>query len=375
MARLYLPPTGTRLSTGWDVPKPLLGELLALPQGVIMVNFNTGGGPAEDRQIDLAVLTPRALHVVELKNYRNPVAVSPNGHWFVIGKDGTKTPIVNKRGLDQESPVVQARRNAQALRKALQRYVHWPHLPIYSYVLFPYLHPDSRIESSVIEGVIICKSIEEFLNALVYNENRSSPYLPPHVLDVLPQALDLEDKTQDFKVGGAVLYRIWQRKGVPEAPGLPEAPASDQRDSSRADVLRDIRASLSLPGVGMFALGLFAPYTVAQGVVLWVRARGLDTLPDPQGAFMYGAFLAPVLVGAVLGRGHRWRVVRWLFIGVLGLGLILLLPLTAMVHKGWALAGAALFGGLSVLLVWRFPRVRPFFYGCAVAWPWLLFSR
>jgi len=375
MARLYLPPAGTRLSTGWDVPKLLLGELLALPQAVIMVNFNTGGGPKEDRQVDLAILTPRALHVVEIKNYRNPVIAPPNGHWFVIRKNGERVPIVNRRGEEQESPVVQAQRNAQALRKALQRYVQWPRLPIYSYVLFPYLHRDSQINSRVVEGVIICKSIEDFLNALVYNEKRSSPHIPPHVLEILPQALGLEDKTQDFKVGGTVLYRIWQRKGMSEAPVLPKAPASGRGASLRAnEVWRDIRASLPLPAVGMFVLGLLAPYTVAQSVGLWVHARGLDKLPEHQGAFMFGAFLAPMLVGAVLGRGHRWRVVRWLFVGVLGLGLLILLTLTAMVSKGWAFSGLALFGGLSIFLAWRFPRLRPFFYGWALAWPWLLFS-
>jgi len=135
---------------------------------------------------------------VEIKNYKQPVIAPPNGYWFVLRPDGTRERIGNLRGTELETPPVQAQRNAQALIRVLKHLDVRPSR-VFAYVLFPSLHPKSEIHAQVPEGVRVCTSIEDFLQALTYNEQRSQGAISMKRLLRVPQFLGLEETRQITK--------------------------------------------------------------------------------------------------------------------------------------------------------------------------------
>lgn len=148
MARFFIPPPGTTSNKpGEDVPAEFLNALEArlAPDDVVMVGFNTGG--KIDREIDLAILTQHGIHVIEIKRHRGKVVTLANGPWYIEYQDGARTEMKeNERGGVYESPLVQAKKNADALETKIRSLIRKSVSKIFPYVFLPFASQKSQIE-------------------------------------------------------------------------------------------------------------------------------------------------------------------------------------------------------------------------------------
>ena len=122
-----------------EVPSYMRGKILALGTHLedvyVALNFYPGDGP-RDGEIDVAIITPYSVHVIEIKRHRCKVLwASRNENWWC---DSRSKPIKNPRGKG-ETPLQQTKRNRDQLVEALKEERLQYEGSAYGYLVFPYV--------------------------------------------------------------------------------------------------------------------------------------------------------------------------------------------------------------------------------------------
>lgn len=125
-------------------------------------------GTQFERQADILIFTPNAIHLIEVKDKKGTIVVDDKNRWFVDGE-----PIVNVFAGREENPPTQAQNTAWALEKALKRIYRKAGKEfkgkIFPYVLVPNTNEISRANLSKVRygWVWVLTSLKELPDAIV----------------------------------------------------------------------------------------------------------------------------------------------------------------------------------------------------------------
>lgn len=159
MARLFIP-------TGFLASKVSSDLLLFLREELaddiyVLLEFHSGG--RYRRQIDVAVLGPYGVDVVEVKNkVGGAVSASINGPWSIKRDDGTREEIP-LNGSARENPYDQADHTAADLYRWLKSELDI-HTRVFPLVLVPKYRADHRLQNR--EIVWATNGLESFKRSL-----------------------------------------------------------------------------------------------------------------------------------------------------------------------------------------------------------------
>lgn len=185
MARFYIPDPHRKPEAGEDIPKETLKALAAnlAPDDsvIICADITEGSKESERREADLVIITSRALHVIEVKDLRDPLVVTPNGPWTERDASGNLSPVrANLRGGHEEPPDLQAKKNADLVQEIYCRtglpkmaYARDSKPRAYPYVLIP--RPNSQNEIAKGRGawVRIVEGVDELFTELSQRDSEA----------------------------------------------------------------------------------------------------------------------------------------------------------------------------------------------------------
>lgn len=165
MARLFAPVD----FVADDISAPLVDALLALPSDVVvMLEFYSPGKAG--RQVDVAVLGPYGIDVVEVKDIRGgAVVASENGPWWIEQDDGRSQQLrLNHVGGYVENPYQQVKRTAGDLERGLRQLHGLPSgVKVYPSVLIPQSRQATRMgKSGFVWGINGVERLDEGLRSL-----------------------------------------------------------------------------------------------------------------------------------------------------------------------------------------------------------------
>lgn len=171
MAYSYKPNRARYPRAGDDIPQKVIQDLarkLPLDAHVLVGSHPTDG--KETAEVDLIVITRYALHVVEVKDLRSRLLVDADGDWWEVPKSGKRRRVRgNRRGGRDRTPDAQAREDAELVKRAYLRFatkMEKGDLRVYPYVLIPYPHPESQIETSHGAWVRILDGVDSLLPSI-----------------------------------------------------------------------------------------------------------------------------------------------------------------------------------------------------------------
>lgn len=130
------------------------------PQMIALLEFTSQG--EHHRQIDVALVGPGGVDLIEIKNKHGVVEGSPEGPWTVT-RNGGKEYIVNRKSGVEENPFQQARNTADDLKGYLQDVTNH-RIWVCPMVWLPSASPDSQIVGDSFVGHVV--GLQEFAESL-----------------------------------------------------------------------------------------------------------------------------------------------------------------------------------------------------------------
>lgn len=161
---------------------------------MVLLNFHAGGS----NEIDLVVMKPGGIFVIEHKHYRNKVSGGQEGVWKSVNSTGDE--IIVKPG--KPNPYKQVKfnywhfkdwleKNAEAISAGVPRTTPLDFSASRSYIVFsPDLHPDSEVDIG--EGPVMVMGKPTFLLTLKAHIARNLD-LTPLEMNRIPKLLQLEE--------------------------------------------------------------------------------------------------------------------------------------------------------------------------------------
>ncbi|HEX2864339.1 MAG TPA: carboxypeptidase regulatory-like domain-containing protein, partial [Deinococcales bacterium] len=279
---------------------------------LVLLEFHVVDG--DGRQADAAILSPRGVDLIEVKDKLGRVVGRANGTWTVTGPDGTPVPFSNKKAGVQENPYDQALKTAQDLGAFLARETGYRRLGVYPLVLVPSANPLSTFEKRA--DVHLANGVDELntpgtLRAQNPKYPKSSAWAP-EAMDSVPRLLGLTE------VGLSILYgRVVAADSGEPVPGAQVTLSGGTDEPVR--VTTDLSGKFeALLRVGWAQLNLEAAGWEAPGPVDVDVVQGIQDL----GNIRLARYVEP-LRARTGGSGIRPR--PWVLLGVvavIALGLV-----------------------------------------------------
>ncbi len=163
---------------------------------IVLINTLIPVGERWSREVDFALITPYGLHVVEFKNHKGLFWAPPNGPWTIKPPDGEPQEIYNQVGTRRESPVEQASKGRDALKRFLaDEFQVGRHFPARAYVVLPHAQPVKTPRTAYRVDIIYGPTWLQDLWASIcrYQAGFSSqPLLSPEALNQIVKILNVE---------------------------------------------------------------------------------------------------------------------------------------------------------------------------------------
>lgn len=301
MARFFIPNLKYKPDAGDDISPDVLYALEKdLPSNaVVCVGFTAG-----HREVDLAIFTSVAVHVVESKDKKGyPVMFFKNQGLCLQNESGTWDPIINDRGLGEYANV-QANKNAGA--------VSWDckenGFPVktYGYILVPHPAPGSDVSENG-DVVRISLGVADLLESIQQRESviqkkgRSNGYAEADFVAIAQSVFNLHETNviNGYKIGDPV-------QDFDNASAHPQNPSAYAAGKAFGGLFRglklpaDMSAGNRLLVMLLFALSNLLIAVGAVGSLLSVLVRVVFDTSIKTAAI----FITMLLVGILL----RWPV-------------------------------------------------------------------
>ncbi|MHB8087289.1 MAG: SH3 domain-containing protein [Anaerolineaceae bacterium] len=307
MARFFIPNLRYKPRAGDDISSDVLYALEKnLPkEAVVCVGFTAG-----HREVDLAIFTSVAVHVVESKDKRGfPVRFFKNQGLCVQNESGTWDPIINDRGLG-EYVNVQASKNAGAVSWDCKE--NGCPMKTYGYILVP--HPQAGSDVSENGDVVrISLGVADLLESIqqresvIQNKGRGNGYTEADFVAIAQRVFNLHETEviNGYKIGDPV--PVFEASRGRE----PMNGAAYAAGKTFGNVFRRVKLPDSL-STGQNILALL--FTILSNILLLVGVAGffLTTL----GSFFFRnslhylqlTFFAMLILGFFV-RGVLWLIV------------------------------------------------------------------
>lgn len=281
MARFFMPASG---ESAYDIPLEVVNLLARLnDEYTVFLNAQF------KRQADIIIFTKHAAHVIEVKDKRGTIVVGQDGKWYVDGE-----PIVNLFAGNEENPLTQAQKTADAFEKELKRIYQRRRKKfngkVAPYVLVPFASEASRSNLSQIWGwVWILTSYNDLPNAIGKRDKDATVdrdfAFAPEDIDLIAQALGMKPV---YEINGV---RIFGRDYTSGEVGSTPHPATHQqqsgdhprRDTSKREQIQPrhttaLAAFLSISAL-IGAIGLCVLLAIAFS--LWEIGSNRESLSPP----------------------------------------------------------------------------------------------